>query len=76
MSERKAKIEVRNLSKHFADLVVLHQMDFDIYDGEFLCVVGPTGCGKTTFCNVVTGLLPITEGTITMEGEIINFKKL
>ena len=75
MTKRKAKIEVRNLSKHFEDLVVLHQMDFDIYEGEFLCVVGPTGCGKTTFCKVTTGLLPITEGTITMEGEKIDFKK-
>jgi ABC-type nitrate/sulfonate/bicarbonate transport system ATPase subunit len=75
MSARKAKIEVRNLSKHFGDLVVLNQMDFDIYDGEFLCVVGPTGCGKTTFCNVVTRLIPLTEGTITMEGEEIDFKK-
>ena len=75
MSARKAKIEVRKLSKHFGDLVVLNQMDFDIYDGEFLCVVGPTGCGKTTFCNVVTRLLPLTEGTITMEGEEIDFKK-
>ncbi len=75
MERRKAKIEVRNLSKHFEDLVVLHQMDFDIYEGEFLCVVGPTGCGKTTFCNVTTGLLPITEGTITIKGEKIDFKK-
>ena len=75
MTEGNVKIEVRNLSKHFEDLIVLHQMDFDIRDGEFLCVVGPTGCGKTTFCNVVTGLLPITEGTITMKGEIIDFKK-
>jgi len=75
MSAKKAKIKVRNLSKHFEDLVVLDQMNFDIYEGEFLCVVGPTGCGKTTFCNVVTRLLPLTEGSITMDGEEIDFKK-
>jgi len=75
MKGRKVKIEVRNLSKHFEDLIVLQHMDFDIYEGEFLCVVGPTGCGKTTFCNVVTGLLPITEGSITMQGERIDFRK-
>jgi ABC-type nitrate/sulfonate/bicarbonate transport system ATPase subunit len=75
MSVKKAKIKVRNLSKHFEDLVVLDQMNFDIYEGEFLCVVGPTGCGKTTFCNVVTRLLPLTEGSITMDGEEIDFKK-
>jgi len=75
MVERRVKLEVRNLSKHFDDLIVLHEIDFDIYEGEFLCVVGPTGCGKTTFCNVVTGLLPITEGSITMESEKVDFKK-
>jgi len=75
MAERKIKIEIRNLCKHFGDLVVLQKMNFDIYEGEFLCVVGPTGCGKTTFCNVVTRLLPLTEGSISMEGEEVDLKK-
>lgn len=75
MTSRNAKIKVRNLSKHFGDLVVLDKMNFDIYDGEFLVVVGPTGCGKTTFCNVVTNLLPVTDGEVKMDGETINFKK-
>ncbi len=75
MSGRKVKIEVRDLCKCFGDLEVLNHMNFDIYEGEFLCVVGPTGCGKTTFCNVVTRLLPLTQGAITMGGEEIDFKK-
>ena len=72
MAERKAKIQVDNLTKMFGDLLVLKDLTFDIYDGEFLCVVGPTGCGKTTFCNVVSRLLPSTKGSITMDGEEIN----
>lgn len=75
MAQRKSKIQIRDLSKHFGNLVVLDRMNFDIYDGEFLCVVGPTGCGKTTFCNVVTRLLPSTRGTVTLESEPIDFKK-
>ncbi|MCE5335724.1 MAG: ABC transporter ATP-binding protein [Desulfobacteraceae bacterium] len=75
MNQRKSKIQVRDLSKHFGSLVVLDQMNFDIYDGEFLCIVGPTGCGKTTFCNVVTSLLPCTKGAVTLESEPIDFKK-
>ena len=46
MEQRKSKIQIRGLSKKFGDLVVLDQLNFDIFDGEFLCVVGPTGCGK------------------------------
>ena len=72
MAEQKAKIQVENLTKMFGDLLVLKDLTFDIYDGEFLCVVGPTGCGKTTFCNVVSRLLPSTKGSITMDGEEIN----
>jgi sulfonate transport system ATP-binding protein len=72
MAGRKTKIQVENLTKMFGDLLVLKELNFDIYDGEFLCVVGPTGCGKTTFCNVVSRLLPSTKGSITMDGEEIN----
>lgn len=74
MKQRESKIQVRELSKHFSDLVVLDQLNFDIYKGEFLCVVGPTGCGKTTFCNVVTNLLPPTMGQVTVDHAPINYK--
>jgi sulfonate transport system ATP-binding protein len=72
---KKPKIEIRDLSKHFGSLVVLDHMNFDIHEGEFLCVVGPTGCGKTTFCNVVTNLLPPTNGTVKVESQRIDYKK-
>jgi sulfonate transport system ATP-binding protein len=75
MYARKPKIEIRELCKSFGELLVLDRMSFDIYDGEFLCVVGPTGCGKTTFCNVVTRLSPTTKGSVTMDSEQIDFKK-
>ena len=43
------KVQVRNLTKKFGDLLVLNDISFDVRSGEFLCIVGPTGCGKTTF---------------------------
>ena len=48
---REVKVHVDNLTKRFGDLLVLDQISFDVYKGELLCVVGPTGCGKTTFLN-------------------------
>ncbi len=75
MNGRMEKIKVVNFTKSFGNLLVLDQLNFSIYEGEFLCVVGPTGCGKTTFCNVVSRLLPETSGMITMNGEPVDPRK-
>jgi len=69
---RKKKVQVKNLTKKFGDLLVLRDISFDVYDGEFLCIVGPTGCGKTTFLNVLTKLIPTTDGDIYIDGEPAN----
>jgi sulfonate transport system ATP-binding protein len=63
------KVEVRNLTKTFGDLLVLTNVSFDIYKGELLCIVGPTGCGKTTFLNCLTGLIECTSGEILIDGQ-------
>lgn len=73
--ERRTKVEVRNLTKSFDDLLVLDNISFNVYDGEFLCIVGPTGCGKTTFLNVMSKLLPSTKGEIYIDGEVANPRK-
>jgi sulfonate transport system ATP-binding protein len=62
-------VQVKGLTKKFDDLLVLDDISFDVYDGEFLCIVGPTGCGKTTFLNVLTKLIPTTKGDIYIDGE-------
>jgi len=62
------KIEVINLTKKFGDLLVLDDVSFNIKEGEFVCVVGPTGCGKTTFLNLLTKLIDPTEGKILIDG--------
>lgn len=74
-SDRKVKVTVRNLTKRFDDLLVLTNVSFNVYDGEFLCIVGPTGCGKTTFLNCLTRLIPLTEGEILIDGEPADPKK-
>lgn len=68
-------LTVSNLTKRFGDLLVLDDVSFDVREGEFLCIVGPTGCGKTTFLNSLTGLYIADEGKILFRGEPIDPKK-
>ena len=68
-NEHDVKVKVRNLTKKFGDLLVLDNVSFDIKKGDFLCIVGPTGCGKTTFLNLLVKLLEPTEGQILIDGE-------
>lgn len=69
------KVKVRNLVKRFGELLVLDNISFDVKKGEFLCVVGPTGCGKTTFLNTITRLYAPTAGEILINDEPVNLKK-
>ena len=54
------KVQVRHLTKKFGDLLVLSDVSFDVMDGDLLCVVGPTGCGKTTFLNSLVNIYDTT----------------
>lgn len=74
MSEE-AKVKVRSLTKCFGDLKVLDNVSFDIKKGDFVCIVGPTGCGKTTFLNLLVKLLEPTKGEILIDGEPADPKK-
>lgn len=69
------KIQVKNLTKYFDKLHVLNDISFTVKEKEFLCIVGPTGCGKTTFLNLLTRLIPPTSGDILIDGVSADPKK-
>lgn len=73
--EKKIKVRVEHLSKSFGDLKVLDDVSFDVADGDFMCIVGPTGCGKTTFLNLLTKLIEPTSGRILIDGVPADPKK-
>ena len=75
MENNDVKVRVEHLTKKFGDLLVLDDISFDIKKGEFVCIVGPTGCGKSTFLNLLTRLIPATEGEILLDGEPADPKK-
>lgn len=72
---RKDKVVVEKLTKRFGDLLVLNDINFTVKQGEFLVIVGPTGCGKTTFLNLLSTLYTPSEGKILIDGEQANPKK-
>jgi polar amino acid transport system ATP-binding protein len=61
-------IQVRNLSKHFGDLVVLKDISVDINQGEVISVIGPSGTGKSTFLRCLNLLETPTGGWIEIDG--------
>lgn len=75
MDNRENKVQVSHLTKQFGDLLVLNDISFNVKKGEFLCIVGPTGCGKTTFLNSLTKLYQPTKGEILINGEVVDLKK-
>jgi polar amino acid transport system ATP-binding protein len=60
-------ISIRNLSKHFGDLVVLHDVNIDIQKGEIIAIIGPSGTGKSTLLRCMNLLEVPTGGQIYIE---------
>ena len=77
MSTHKSEIKIRvnNLTKRFGDMTVLDNITFEIAAVELVAIVGPTGCGKTTFLNTLSKLMPATNGQILIDGEEANPRK-
>jgi multiple sugar transport system ATP-binding protein len=67
-----AAVTVRNVTKSFGDLEVIHGIDLGIEDGKFVVLLGPSGCGKSTLLRMIAGLEPISSGEIMIGGRVVN----
>ncbi len=69
-----ASIELKGVTKHFGETVVIPGLDLEIQDGEFMVFVGPSGCGKSTLLRMIAGLETMTHGRIGIGGEDVSDK--
>jgi multiple sugar transport system ATP-binding protein len=68
-----ARVEFEAVTKDFDDDVrAVDHLDLSITDGEFVVLVGPSGCGKTTALRMTAGLEAISDGTIKIDGRVVN----
>ena len=68
------KISVQHLSKNFGKLEVLRDVSLDVYEGEVVCIIGPSGGGKSTFLRCLNRLEDYTAGTVYVNGQDIAAK--
>ncbi len=71
MSTKRA-LELRGIRKSFGTVDVIHGIDLEIEEGEFVVFVGPSGCGKSTLLRLIAGLDDPTDGDIMLEGKRVN----
>src|SRR5258707_13905660 len=69
-----AVITVDGLCKRYpgAPSPAVHDVSFTVADREFMVLLGPSGCGKSTVLRMIAGLEPITSGTVSIDGQVVN----
>lgn len=67
-----SQLSLKNVTKSYGNVEVIKGIDLDIEQGEFCVFVGPSGCGKSTLLRMISGLEPITGGTISIDGSVVN----
>ena len=76
MSEERTPIlETRKLGITFGGLVAVSDFNIKIFKGELVGLIGPNGAGKTTVFNMLTGVYKPTEGSVLLDGQVLNGKK-
>lgn len=63
------KITIENLTKKFGDFTAVNNFNATIESGELIALLGPSGCGKSTMLNMLSGILPVTEGRIYFDND-------
>jgi putrescine transport system ATP-binding protein len=68
-SKDKPLLEIRGVSKKFGEFIAVNNVDLDIYQGELFCLLGGSGCGKTTLLRMLAGFEKPSSGQILIDGQ-------
>ena len=64
------EVRIENLVKRFGDVTAVNNVNATFESGKLIALLGPSGCGKTTMLNMLSGIMPVTEGKIYFDGTI------
>jgi len=67
----KAMVSIDAVTMSFGNFVAVENVNLTVADGEFLAIVGPTGCGKSTILNAIAGLLKPSHGKVSIDGKAV-----
>jgi multiple sugar transport system ATP-binding protein len=67
-----AEVSLNNIIKRYGEVIAVRGINLNVADKEFVVLVGPSGCGKTTTLRMIAGLEEISEGEISIGGEVVN----
>jgi len=65
-------LDVKGARKEFGGLVAVDDIDLQVAAGEIVGLIGPNGAGKSTTFNLITGVLPLTRGSVSLRGQVIS----
>ena len=68
----KAMVAIENVTMSFGSFVAVQDVNLTVADGEFVAIVGPTGCGKSTILNAIAGLLKPAKGSVSIDGGVVS----
>jgi len=78
----RTRIRVRDLVKRYGGrnggggVLAVDRFSFDVREGDFVALIGPSGCGKSTVLNMLAGLIPISAGTVQIDGEGVAYGRV
>ncbi len=65
-------LTIKNLTKRYGDFTAVHNINVDLEKGEMVALLGGSGCGKTTILRMIAGFIQPNEGTVEIEGKVMN----